>query len=137
MSNATINISKKLKEKVKVWEKENTYYGVIPIIGDSMECNNQNSIPNGSYALISELKIKSTLDIPIKEPIIIQLNIYGKKEPVAFCKEILNIDNENKTILLNSYNTKYGQKNYPTSSIHKVFEIHKVFKSKDELVSLN
>ncbi len=50
-----IDVGKELGNKTKEWDKSNTFYGIFPIVGDSMNCDDDKSIPNGSFVFANEV----------------------------------------------------------------------------------
>jgi len=134
--NITVNIPKDLKVKIENWNKENTFYGVVNVVGDSMTCKENNSIPNRSKIFVSELvgfsdnlyTTNKVLLMPINKPLAILLvNKNGKEQMI--CKTISFIDCVNNTLCLRSYNENYNDVIIPFSMVKRVFEIHQVYKN--------
>lgn len=124
------NLTEKSIEKVNHCKANNIFYGVFPVEGDSMTCNDATkSIPNGSKVLAAHLQIDLTkglsniwYDIPTRKTLLISgTNSSGYK--FFLCKSIASIDAVQGYVLLESYNKKHGDKFIPFSWIENIFEV--------------
>jgi len=134
-----IKIDEDLKCKIQDWESNNIFYGLLPVVGDSMTCNNEKSIPNGSKILISEIDINKPFNLkseiknpnwflllPTNKPLALVIrNNKGQEQCVV--KEIFIVDNIQGVIGLRSYNPKHKDAFISIDFIKKVFKVHKIF----------
>lgn len=133
--NVSIEINKELKKKIEYWIQNNIFYGLFPITGDSMTCDNKKNIPNRSHVLANQIKNHNVLKLPINKPLLIEIKgIWHKTQFV--CKTISLIDNVTKRIRLTSYNPKHKDIYIPYAEVGRVFEVQKVFLP-NTLTSLN
>lgn len=124
-------MNKEVAEIIRHCIDNHIFYGIFPVVGDSMTCNDGRSIPDGSGVLVFDLQMdmrKSLLelaeDIPINKPITICLaNEYG--QCAFFVKTISFIDTLHNRVKLSSYNPKPEYRS-AWVSIHKVRSIYKV-----------
>ncbi len=123
-----INIDAELKNKIKKWDNNGTFYAVFPTVGDSMTCNDtEKSIPHGSKVFVSEIKYKHPIEIPIRKPLVIELKGNRFKDKYI-CKTFSFFDCVNNVARLTSYNPTLKDRYISINDIGRVFEIHKVFK---------
>ncbi|MCB0455462.1 MAG: hypothetical protein KDC62_08745 [Aequorivita sp.] len=123
-----LEINTELKNKISNWASNNVFYGLFPVVGDSMTCNNKKSIPEGSFIFAAEIKYNpnNLLPIPIKKPMAILINDRNGKEHLL-CKTIFFLDEVFGRIGLRSYNHNHKDFFIPTSFIKRIFEIHEVY----------
>ena len=122
--------STEIETKIANWKKQNTFFGVFPVTGDSMTCNDlSKSIPNGSKVLVYDLEINTNnrLDniwhqIPTNEPLLLT----GKTDKGKYffvCKTIGSIDAFTEHILLSSYNPTHKDHIIPFDWIKNIFKV--------------
>ena len=125
-----IKCSTEIEAKIINWKKEDVFFGVFPIRGDSMTCNDlSKSIPNESKVLVYDLELnfKSGLsniwhEIPTNEPLLISGKT-GTGNDFFVCKTISSIDAVNNYVLLTSYNPEYQSKWIPFAWIKNIFKV--------------
>lgn len=107
------------------------FYGIFPVVGDSMTCDDERSIPDGSGVLVFDLQLdisKPLCDlapsIPIDEPIIITL-VNENSQYGFFCKTISLIDALRNRVRLSSY-SRIPEYRSVWVSFHKVRSIYKI-----------
>jgi hypothetical protein len=133
-NNKKVRIELKLteasKQRVNECIDKNIFYGVFPIKGNSMECEDKNKcIPNGSKVLAIDTQIKLSNgisniwhEIPTNKTLLISgKNSTGKH--FFICKSIASVDAVQGYILLDSYNKTHGSKWIPFKWIENVFEV--------------
>ena len=122
--------STEIETKIVNWKKDNIFFGVFPIKGDSMTSNDlTKSIPNESKVLVYDLELNCNnglsnicYDIPTNEPLL----IIGKTRAgydFNLCKTISSIDAVNGYVLLSSYNPKHQSKWIPFDWIKNIFKV--------------
>lgn len=135
-------MNKEVAEIIRHCIDNHIFYGIFPVVGESMTCNDERSIPDGSGVLVFDLQMdmrKSLLelaeDIPINKPIAIGLiNEHG--HCAFFVKIISFIDILYDRIKLSSYNPKPEYRS-AWVSIHRVRSIYKVIQViKKELLEI-
>ena len=122
--------SPEIEIKIANWKVENIFFGVFPVTGDSMTCNDlSKSIPNGSKVLVYDLEINCNngLDnvwhqIPTNEPLLITGET-DKGKKFFICKTISNIDAVNDYVLLKSYNPTHQSVWIPFDWIKNIFKV--------------
>ena len=128
--NFDFKFSTEIETKIANWKKENIFFGVFPIKGDSMASNDlSKSIPNESKVLVYDLEIDcnnglSTVwhKLPKDEPLL----IVGKTNAgydFRLCKTISSIDAVNGYVLLSSYNPTHESKWIPFDWIKNIFKV--------------
>jgi hypothetical protein len=131
-----ITISPDNKKIVKKCIAKNIVYGVFPIVGNSMTCNDERSIPDGSQVLAYELEIDFNKHfesiwhlLPLNEPILIMgTNRAGVKFFV--CKTIIFINAVSGYVYLKSYNPDpaYNGGGLAFSSIESILKVIQIIK---------
>gem|GEM_PF-2215570 len=126
-----IVMNKEVAEIIQHCMNNHIFYGIFPVAGNSMTCNDYRSIPDGSGVLVYDLQLDMNkplsdliLDIPINQPVAVCLgNEYLKY--AYFIKTISVIDTLFNRIRLSSYNP---QPEYYDRwvSIHMVRNVYKV-----------
>jgi len=128
-----IVMNQEVAEIIQNCIKHNIFYGVFPVVGDGMTCNDERSITDGSGVLVFDLQLDmlkplSALmnDIPINEPITIALYT-DSSEYTYFVDTISFIDAVNNRIKLCPYNPspKYGGW-VSFDRIHKIYKVVQV-----------
>lgn len=128
--NFDFKFSTEIETKIINWKKENIFFGVFTIKGDSMTCNDlSKSIQNELKILVYDLELNfnnglSNIwhQIPKDEP----LFIVGKTSAgydFRLCKTISSIDAVNGYVLLSSYNPAHGSKWIPFDWIKNIFKV--------------
>lgn len=128
--NIDFKFSAEIEAKIIHWNKENIFFGVFPIKGESMTCTDlSKSIPNESKVLVYDLELNfnnglSNIwhDIPKNEPLL----IIGKTDAghdFLYCKTISSIDVVNGNVLLSSYNPTHQSKWFPFHWIKNIFKV--------------
>lgn len=125
-----LNFTKNSIEKINHCKSNNVFFGMFPIVGDSMTCEDKTkSIPHGSKVLVfdTEIDCKIGLDnvwhlIPTNKPLLISgTGPNGNKFFV--CKSISFVDAVQGYVVLESYNKNHTSKFIPFSCIESIFEI--------------
>lgn len=117
-------------EKIDHCKSNNVFFGVFPIVGDSMTCEDKTkSIPHGSKVLVfdTEIDLKKGLDnvwfeIPMRKPLLISGTAPGGNK-FFICKTISHIDAVQGYVVLESYNKNHQSRFIPFSCIESIFEI--------------
>ena len=131
--NFDFKFSTEIETKIANWKKQNTFFGVFPITGDSMTCNDlSKSIPNGSKVLVYDLEINlnNALDniwhqIPTNEPLLFTGKT-DKGKDFFVCKTVSSIDAVTGHILLSSYNPTHQDNLIPFNWIKNIFRVVQV-----------
>ena len=124
------NPTETTKQKIIECIERNIFYGIFPIVGDSMECEDKKKcIPDGSNVLAIDTNIKLSNgienvwhEIPIGKTLLISGKTYTGKS-FFMCKSIISVDAVTGYVLLDSYNLKHGSKWIPFDWIEKIFEV--------------
>ena len=133
--NFDLKLSTEIETKIENWTKEKIFFGVFPITGNSMTCNDlTKSIPEHSKVLVYDLEINfnKNLDhiwheIPLNEPLLItgQTDTGNK---FLVCKTVSKIDAFNGYVLLSSYNPMHQSKWIPFDWITNIFKVVQIVK---------
>mgnify|MGYP003609202711 CR=1 FL=1 len=118
------------RQKINECIEKNIFYGIFPVVGDSMTCNDiEKSIPDGSKVLVYDLQINlnnglSSVwhEIPTKKTLLIGGKTSNEK-PFFLCKSIISVDAVNGYVLLDSYNKQHGSKWIPFDWITNIYEV--------------
>mgnify|MGYP000621718308 CR=1 FL=1 len=125
-----ICVCDEVKNKIEHWKATNVFFGVFPVTGNSMTCNdNLKSIPHNSKVLAYDLEIDCSklLDviwhqIPVNETLLIMgKTIKGKDFFV--CKSISNINAVSNCITLHSYNPEFHNQTIPFDWVNNIFKV--------------
>lgn len=128
--NLDFKFSSETDTKINNWKNEKVFFGVFPIKGDSMTCNDlKKSIPNESKVLAYDLKINLNdglhniwHEIPTNEPLL----LIGKTtngSDFFVCKTISCVDAVKSYVLLQSYNPMHESKWIPFDWITKILKV--------------
>ena len=125
-----LNLSKSLNKRLEKCKEDNVFYGVFPIKGNSMECEDINKcIPDGSkvLAIDTQLKLSSGLhniwhEVPRDKPLLI-IGETSSGSRFFICKTIASIDAVQGVVKLKSYNNDHAEKWIPFSWISNIFEV--------------
>lgn len=123
-------ISDEIRSKIDQLQAENVFYGVFPISGNSMTCDDYSkSIPHNSKVLAYDLEIdfSKTLDViwhqvPVRETLLLMGKTPNGKD-FFLCKSISNVDAVNNCITLQSYNPEFHDQTIPFSLIKSMFKV--------------
>ena len=131
----TINIdmTPEIENDIQECEEQGRLYGVFPIKGDSMTCDDiQKSIPNGSkvFAIETDFRPNEYLNdnfykILTKKPVLI-IGKDNNGDLFAICKTISVVNCINGTLLLKSYNPFHKDVWIPVKFIQKIFEVKQI-----------
>lgn len=140
MKRAVIQINEVLKHKIEELDRQGIKYFVMPVCGDSMTCEDERSIPDGSHVLVSEHDVfspypalKNLNVIPINLPVILGIEL-PSGELQYLCKEVKTVfqdyvkpDEIKGFVEITCYNEKYPpSQKIPLSKIKKVFLVQSV-----------
>lgn len=128
--NLKFKFKSEIETKINIWKKDNVFFGVFPIKGESMTCDDlSKSIPNESNVLVYDLELNLDQglcniwhEIPKNEPLLIKgITPIGKD--FFCCKTISSIDAVSGFVLLSSYNTKFEDQWIPFDWIKNIFKV--------------
>lgn len=125
-----INLSKEVFLEIEKWEKENKFYAIFPIKGDSMTCEDSTkSIPDGCNVLAVENDLSNLLDyqIPTNKPLLIKITDSSGNNQFV-CKTISFVDYTSNKCRLTSYNKKHKDVWIPLKWINNILEVHSIVK---------
>lgn len=125
-----LNLTEKSVEKVNHAKENNIFYGVFPIIGDSMTCEDKSkSIPHGSKVLAVDTQIDLSkglsniwYEIPTRKTLLLT-GTASNGNKFFVCKSISSVDAVQGYVLLESYNKSHESKLIPFSWIESIFEV--------------
>ncbi|HEY6143087.1 MAG TPA: hypothetical protein VIV55_06590 [Flavobacterium sp.] len=128
--NFGFKLSTEIETKITDWKQNNTFFGVFPIKGDSMTCDDlAKSIPNGSKVLAYDLEIdcNKTLDevwykIPIREVVLITGET-NTGEKFNLCKTINFVNAHDGYVVIKSHNENYKDQCIPFTWIKSIFKV--------------
>ena len=133
--NIDFKFSDAIENKIVNWKKENIFFGVFPIKGDSMTCDDlTKSIPNNSKVLAFDLELNCSSglsniwhEIPTNEPLLI-----AGMQPIGneffVCKTISRIEAVNNYILITSHNPTFESQWIPFDWIKNIFKVVQIIK---------
>lgn len=130
-----ITINEATKNKLNKCEANGIFYGAIPVVGDSMTCNDkEKSIEDGNKLLVCEFVLPDAKDceikfwnLPTRKPMVFQLD-NGKGQSM-FCVKTVTFRNfVGWQLQLSSYNPKHKPFWVPMEHVKRVFEIIQVIK---------
>lgn len=125
-----LNASKGVFLEIEKWEKENKFYGIFPVKGDSMTCDDKTkSIPDGSDVLAVELDKSSLLNcqVPTNKPLLINITDSNGNNQFV-CKTISFVDYCSNKCRLTSYNKNHKDVWIPFKWINNILEVHSIVK---------